>query len=102
MYYSLFQGSVLDGHALILQRCHGKKDEQTLKKVQKDHSSTKLIVRNVAFEVTEKELRQLFSPFGQVIIILNYFFANLLITKLFSTPFLILVKVLISRVNERN
>ncbi|WOG88716.1 hypothetical protein DCAR_0207951 [Daucus carota subsp. sativus] len=60
------QGSVLDGHALILQRCHGKKDEQTLKKVQKDHSSTKLIVRNVAFEATEKELRQLFSPFGQI------------------------------------
>ncbi|KAJ0488990.1 putative RNA recognition motif domain, nucleotide-binding alpha-beta plait domain superfamily [Helianthus annuus] len=24
------------------------------------------IVRNVAFEATEKELRQLFSPFGQV------------------------------------
>ena len=63
----LFQGTVLDGHALILQLCHAKKDEQVLKKVDKDRSSTKLIVRNVAFEATEKELRQLFSPFGQVI-----------------------------------
>ena len=63
----LFQGTVLDGHALILQLCHAKKDEQVLKKVDKDRSSTKLIVRHVAFEATEKELRQLFSPFGQVI-----------------------------------
>ncbi|GFZ08318.1 nucleotide/nucleic acid binding protein [Actinidia rufa] len=59
-------GTVLDGHALILQLCHAKKDEQVLKKVDKDRSSTKLIVRNVAFEATEKELRQLFSPFGQI------------------------------------
>lgn len=40
-----------------------------LKKIDKDKSSTKLIVRNVAFEATEKDLRQLFSPFGQVIIL---------------------------------
>ncbi|CAK9144578.1 unnamed protein product [Ilex paraguariensis] len=60
------QGTVLDGHALILQLCHAKKDEQVLKKVEKEQSSTKLIVRNVAFEATEKELRQLFSPFGQI------------------------------------
>ncbi|OVA01962.1 RNA recognition motif domain [Macleaya cordata] len=60
------QGTILDGHALILQLCHAKKDEQVLKKVDKDKSSTKLIVRNVAFEATEKDLRQLFSPFGQI------------------------------------
>lgn len=63
---SNLQGTVLDGHALILQLCHAKKDEQVLKKVDKDKSSTKLIVRNVAFEATEKDLRQLFSPFGQI------------------------------------
>lgn len=28
--------------------------------------STKLIVRNVAFEATEKELKELFSAFGQI------------------------------------
>ena len=64
---TLFQGSVLDGHALILQLCHAKKDEQAEKKVAKDKSSTKLLVRNVAFEATKKDLRDLFSPFGQVI-----------------------------------
>ncbi|CAL5030112.1 unnamed protein product [Urochloa decumbens] len=60
------QGTVLDGHALILQLCHGKKDGQAAKKNGKDKSSTKLLVRNVAFEATEKDLRQLFSPFGQI------------------------------------
>ncbi|XP_024962109.1 multiple RNA-binding domain-containing protein 1 isoform X1 [Cynara cardunculus var. scolymus] len=60
------QGTVLDGHALILQLCHVKNDERVKEKVDKDQSSTKLIVRNVAFEATEKELRQLFSPFGQI------------------------------------
>ncbi|KAK1422809.1 hypothetical protein QVD17_18098 [Tagetes erecta] len=60
------QGTVLDGHALILQLCHVKTNERVKDKVGEDQSSTKLIVRNVAFEATEKELRQLFSPFGQV------------------------------------
>uniref|UniRef100_J3M1B0 RRM domain-containing protein n=1 Tax=Oryza brachyantha TaxID=4533 RepID=J3M1B0_ORYBR len=60
------QGTVLDGHALILQLCHGRKDGQAKKKSEKDKSSTKLLVRNVAFEATEKDLRQLFSPFGQI------------------------------------
>lgn len=60
------QGTVLDGHALILQLCHSKKDEVVSKKTENDASSTKLIVRNVAFEATEKDLRQLFSPFGQI------------------------------------
>lgn len=60
------QGTVLDGHALILQLCHAKKDEHSVKKAGKDKSSTKLLVRNVAFEATEKDLRQLFGPFGQI------------------------------------
>ncbi|KAK9271484.1 hypothetical protein L1049_001843 [Liquidambar formosana] len=60
------QETVLDGHALILQLCHAKKDEKVLANVEKDKGSTKLIVRNVAFEATEKDLRQLFSPFGQI------------------------------------
>ncbi|KAM3362782.1 multiple RNA-binding domain-containing protein 1 isoform X1 [Capsicum galapagoense] len=60
------QGTVLDGHALIMQLCHTKKDDQLPKKAENDKSSTKLLVRNVAFEATEKDLRQLFSPFGQI------------------------------------
>ncbi|KAL2317837.1 hypothetical protein Fmac_031713 [Flemingia macrophylla] len=60
------QGTVLDSHALILQLCHVKNDSQKPKAVEKDKSSTKLLVKNVAFEATEKDLRQLFSPFGQI------------------------------------
>lgn len=62
----ILQGTVLDGHALILQLCHSK-DDQVVKKADKDMNSTKLIVRNVAFEATVKDLRQLFGSFGQVI-----------------------------------
>ncbi|XP_052736031.1 multiple RNA-binding domain-containing protein 1 isoform X2 [Vigna angularis] len=60
------QGTVLDSHALILQPCHVKNDAQKQKTIEKDKSSTKLLVRNVAFEATEKDLRRLFSPFGQI------------------------------------
>ncbi|KMS99233.1 hypothetical protein BVRB_2g046710 [Beta vulgaris subsp. vulgaris] len=60
------QGTVLDGHALVLQLCHARKNEKIPTKAGNDRSSTKLIVRNVAFEATEKDLRQLFSPFGQI------------------------------------
>ncbi|GJS99589.1 multiple RNA-binding domain-containing protein 1 isoform X1 [Tanacetum coccineum] len=60
------QGTVLDGHALMLQLCHPKNNERVKDKVGDDQSSTKLIVRNVAFEATEKELRQLFGTFGQI------------------------------------
>ncbi|KAM1796214.1 hypothetical protein ACFX11_036476 [Malus domestica] len=45
--------------------CRDLQDEVP-KKVDKDKSSTKLLVKNVAFKATEKELRQLFSPFGQI------------------------------------
>lgn len=59
----------MDGHALCLQLCQTKKSEQPVKKSESDKSSTKLLVRNLAFQAVEKDLRQLFSPFGQVIII---------------------------------
>lgn len=49
-----------------------KKDGQAAKKNGKDKSSTKLLVRNVAFEATEKDLRQLFSPFGQVSVLFSH------------------------------
>lgn len=64
----LLQGTVLDGHALSLQISHHKKEVKTMhqKNVDKNKSSTKIIVRNVAFEATKKDMRQLFSPFGQI------------------------------------
>ncbi|PON51366.1 Splicing factor-like protein [Trema orientale] len=59
------QGTILEGHALILQLSHAKKGEQTPKKIENE-SSTKLAIKNLAFEATKKDLRQLFSPFGQI------------------------------------
>ena len=61
----------MDSFAHILQPCHVKNVGKVQKKVEKGKSSTKLLVRNVAFEATKKDLRQLFSPFGQVITIKN-------------------------------
>ncbi|KAL3715478.1 hypothetical protein ACJRO7_007242 [Eucalyptus globulus] len=43
-----------------------KKDERVLNKADKHRSSTKLHVKNVAFEATKKDLEKLFSPFGKI------------------------------------
>ncbi|VVB12398.1 unnamed protein product [Arabis nemorensis] len=60
------QGTTLDGHALKLKFCENKRSDTVGKSSDKDKTSTKLHVKNVAFEATQKELRQLFSPFGQI------------------------------------
>ncbi|KAJ7554372.1 hypothetical protein O6H91_06G137600 [Diphasiastrum complanatum] len=67
------QGTVVDDHSLLLQLSHGVKEKdkrlstaKAVTKAQKNESSTKIIVRNVAFEATAKDLRQLFLPFGQI------------------------------------
>ena len=62
---------MLDGHKLALQlsmrkgvatssarAAGGKRDANS--------KSTKIVVRNVAFEATGKEIRALFQPFGQI------------------------------------
>nr|XP_027188199.1 multiple RNA-binding domain-containing protein 1-like [Cicer arietinum] len=59
-------GTALDNHALILQLCHVKTDGKVQNRVEKYKSSTKLLVKNVAFEAIEEDLRQLFCPFGQI------------------------------------
>ncbi|GFQ07896.1 probable RNA-binding protein 19 [Phtheirospermum japonicum] len=60
------QGTNLTRHALKLQLCEAKKDNHQCRRVESVRSSTKLIVRNVAFEATEKDLRELFTPICQV------------------------------------
>ena len=67
----------MEGHALTLQLSHAKKDGEAPKKVEKDKSSTKLLVKNIAFEATKKDIRQLFSPFGQVILNFDYLLKSL-------------------------
>lgn len=66
------QGTVLEGHALVLQLSRNAKksgasdSKATAIKGKAEESSTKIIVRNVAFEATRKDLQQIFNPFGQV------------------------------------
>ena len=65
------QGSLLEGHKLVLQLSM-KKGAETKpavkgeKKKKAAKGSTKVVVRNVAFEATAKEIRALFQPFGQI------------------------------------
>ncbi|KAL6058709.1 Multiple RNA-binding domain-containing protein 1 [Balamuthia mandrillaris] len=67
------QGKTLEGHALELkfakptskaQPTSSKKKQSTATFAQKP--TPKLLVKNVAFETTKKELRELFGTFGQV------------------------------------
>jgi len=65
------QGAYLDGHVLSLQfsEREGKAKKETSEKRDPGKayvSSTKLVVKNVAFEVKRKDLQDLFKPFGQV------------------------------------
>lgn len=62
--YYLFQGTVLDGHQPSLHLCHAKQDKLPKKDVK---GSKKIIVKNVAFEATKKDLQQPFSAYGEVI-----------------------------------
>ncbi|EFJ46013.1 hypothetical protein VOLCADRAFT_63158, partial [Volvox carteri f. nagariensis] len=54
------QGSVLDGHKLVLQISRGRKSAAA------GAGSTKLVVRNLAFEATKKDIQGLFNPFGHL------------------------------------
>jgi len=70
------QGTVVDGHALVLklsERSGGKKitSSESSKRPSSDshtvgNNSNKLLVRNIAFEATKKEVRKLFETFGEV------------------------------------
>eukprot|EP00051_Salpingoeca_urceolata_P001961 m.45608 g.45608 ORF g.45608 m.45608 type:complete len:1034 (+) comp11795_c0_seq3:145-3246(+) len=65
------QGCALDDHKLILKlstktsRRNTSAQEKTSSSVPKRHG-TKIIVRNVAFEATKKDIREVFAAFGQV------------------------------------
>lgn len=68
------QGSLLDGHKLELQRSSPKTQMSKVvavaanarkRKLPKE-KTTKLLVRNLAFEATKKDLLGLFGPFGHI------------------------------------
>ncbi|CAG8550588.1 13903_t:CDS:2 [Acaulospora colombiana] len=65
------QGFVLDGHALQLKFSNKGLDQVQRKRkedeeAKKKQESTKIIVKNLAFETTKKELKELFSAYGQI------------------------------------
>lgn len=69
------QSSTLDGHTLELRFSTrgGDRPEASAKRNRRDGESavkrkpcSKLIVRNIAFEATVKDVRQLFASFGQI------------------------------------
>lgn len=63
-----FQGKVLDNHALVLKLSTQTKKEEKKKKTQNTSlpQTSKIIIRNLPFEATKKDLQQLCKPFGQV------------------------------------
>eukprot|EP00899_Mesostigma_viride_P003479 jgi/Mesvir1/13131/Mv06103-RA.1 len=70
---SKLQGSLLDGHALKLDfaQSHGKGAASAGNKAAPGvgkgaKSATKFIIRNIPFQADKKEVRQLFSTFGQL------------------------------------
>lgn len=67
------QNTSLDGHALRLQMSGAKESAGAVTRKRRRTSEgakakpcAKLMVRNVAFEATRKEIRELFSSFGQL------------------------------------
>ncbi|KAG2501693.1 hypothetical protein HYH03_000195 [Edaphochlamys debaryana] len=66
------QGSMLGGHKLALALSAGRKDAGAggAPKAKKggagEEGSTKLVVRNLAFEATKKDIQGMFNPFGHL------------------------------------
>lgn len=60
------QGSVLEGHKLILQVAQSKQLGAVAKPQEHKGLGTKMVVRNVAFEATRKDIMALFTAFGDV------------------------------------
>ena len=59
------KGSVLDGHILIFKASMQHSDKAT-KALNVSDGDTKLLIRNIPFEATVKDVRALFQPFGQI------------------------------------
>ncbi|KZV72311.1 hypothetical protein PENSPDRAFT_576375 [Peniophora sp. CONT] len=59
-------GHVLDGHALSVRFAGRGADEESEEKKGEKKSSTKMLVKNLPFEATRKDVRELFSAHGQL------------------------------------
>ncbi|ETW79698.1 hypothetical protein HETIRDRAFT_445497 [Heterobasidion irregulare TC 32-1] len=59
-------GYVLDGHALSVKFAGRGTEEDSEGKGKKKGTTTKMLVKNVPFEATKKEIRELFGSHGQL------------------------------------
>ncbi|KAF8624322.1 hypothetical protein AX15_005951 [Amanita polypyramis BW_CC] len=61
------QGFVLDGHALHVKLAgRGAEEDQKGGKISSKSKTAKMIVKNVPFEATKKDIRDLFSSYGHI------------------------------------
>ncbi|KAI5966960.1 MRD1 [Candida pseudojiufengensis] len=58
-------GHVLDGHKLLLKLSH-KQSSNTKSTTSKSSRSTKILIKNLPFEATRKDLLELFGAFGHL------------------------------------
>ncbi|VDM26851.1 unnamed protein product [Toxocara canis] len=68
---AVFRGILLDGHCLELKLSHREEaaDESRKRKTVsrlEQGESTKIMVRNIPFQATRKEVKQLFATFGEL------------------------------------
>ncbi|KAG7664163.1 MRD1 [[Candida] subhashii] len=63
---STLDGHVLDGHKLQLKLSHKQGGSTSASKIKKSNKSSKLIIKNLPFEATRKDLLELFGAFGQL------------------------------------
>lgn len=63
------QNSTLEGHTLELKMSHRKASDMVTRRKSasiKKQNSSKILVRNVPFEASKKELKELFGTFGEI------------------------------------
>ncbi|KAI5952730.1 MRD1 [Candida jiufengensis] len=63
---STLDGHVLDGHKLQLKISHKQSTSSTSSTTSKSNKSTKILIKNLPFEATRKDLLELFGAFGQL------------------------------------
>jgi len=66
--FKLLQGKLLDAHALEISFIKPKNTSSSSRKTEstRNKPSNKLIVKNVPFETNKKEIRKIFSTFGEI------------------------------------
>jgi len=65
--FKILQGQVLHSHALVISLTKDTKEEIVNRKITERHEqNTKLMIRNVPFQATKKDIQALFSAFSEV------------------------------------